>query len=85
MEENKPINGLEPQVEEDIKKKTVLIVEDEDISFEILSTMLQEKYEILRAHNGEEGLQIIRKDAKDLSLVLLDLMMPIMDGGLGLK
>ena len=46
MEENKPINGLEPQVEEDIKKKTVLIVEDEDISYAILSTMLQEKYEI---------------------------------------
>lgn len=85
MEENKPINGLEPQVEEDIKKKTILIVEDEDISFEILSTMLQEKYEILRAHNGEEGLQIIRKDAKELSLVLLDLMMPIMDGFTVLK
>ena len=84
MEENKPINGLEPQIE-DIKKKTILIVEDEDISFEILSTMLQEKYEILRAHNGEEGLQIIRKDAKDLSLVLLDLMMPIMDGFTVLK
>ena len=47
--------------------------------------MLQEKYEILRAHNGEEGLQIIRKDAKELSLVLLDLMMPIMDGFTVLK
>ena len=63
-----------------LKKKTILIVEDEDISYEILSTMLKDKYEILRAVNGEEGLRILRKEAKNISLVLLDILMPVMDG-----
>ena len=86
MEENKPINeNVELNDLPKEKKRTILIVEDEDISFDILSTMLKDKYEILRAINGEEGLQIIRKDAKELSLVLLDLMMPVMDGFTVLK
>ena len=82
MEENKLVNeGVQEEPkQEEIKKKTILIVEDEDISYEILSTMLQEKYEILRATNGEEGLKIIRKEAKNISLVLLDILMPVMDG-----
>ena len=88
MEENKPFGfDAEPQdlPNEEVKKRTILIVEDEDISFDILSTMLQDKYEILHAVNGEEGLQIIRKEAKNLSLVLLDLVMPVMDGFTVLK
>ena len=81
MEENKPINeNVELNDLPKEKKRTILIVEDEDISYDILSTMLKDKYEIIRACNGEEGLQIIRKDAKELSLVLLDIIMPVMDG-----
>ena len=91
MEENKPVNEKEKEVEqkdlpkEEENKKVILIVEDDDISFDILNTMLKENYEIKRAKNGEEGLQIIRKDAKELSLILLDLMMPVMDGFMVLK
>ena len=82
MEENKLVNeevNLDSPNEE-IQKKTILIVEDEDISYEILSTMLKDKYEILRAVNGEEGLRILRKEAKNISLVLLDILIPVMDG-----
>ena len=89
MEENKPINEKDVEQKdlpkEEENKKVILIVEDDDISFDILNTMLKENYEIKRAKNGEEGLQIIRKDAKELSLVLLDLMMPVMDGFMVLK
>ena len=82
MEENKLVNEEVQKEEpvEEIQKKTILIVEDEDISYEILSTMLKDKYEIVRATNGEEGLRILRKDAKIISLVLLDILMPVMDG-----
>ena len=79
MEENKLFGENAEQVAEE-NKRTILIVEDEDISFDILSTMLKDKYKIIRAVNGEEGLQIIRRDAKQLSLVLLDIIMPVMDG-----
>ena len=59
MEENKLVNEeveQEQPIEEESKKKTILIVEDEDISYEILATMLKDDYEILRATNGDEGL-----------------------------
>ena len=86
MEENKLVNeDVNLDSQEEIKKKTILIVEDEDISYEILSNMLNEKYEILRASNGEEGLHILRTDAKKISLVLLDILMPVMDGFTMLK
>ena len=87
MEENKPVNEKVEQndLPKEENKKIILIIEDEDISYDILSTMLKENYEIKRAKNGEEGLQIIRKDAKELSLILLDLMMPVMDGFMVLK
>ena len=83
MEENKLVlENNEPNSE---NKRTILIVEDDDISYEILSTMLQDSYQLIRATNGEEGLQMIRKEAKNISLVLLDLIMPIMDGFTVLK
>ena len=83
MEENKLVNEevvQEEQPQEENKKKTILIVEDEDISYEILATMLKDDYEIIRATNGDEGLHILREKAKDISLVLLDILMPVMDG-----
>jgi len=83
MEENKLVlENNEPNSE---NKRTILIVEDDDISYEILSTMLQDSYQLIRATNGEEGLQMMRKEAKNISLVLLDLIMPIMDGFTVLK
>ena len=74
MEENKPINqSVETNSSKEEKKGVILIVEDEDISYDILSTMLKDRYEILRANNSEEGLQTIRKEVNKLSLVILDL------------
>ena len=86
MEENK-LAEQEVVKEQPIdnKKKTILIIEDEDISYDILSTMLKDKYEIVRATNDVEGLQIIRKDVKTLSLVILDVSNPSMNGFAVLK
>ena len=68
--------------EEDIKiiKRTVLIVEDNDINREILKSILENNYNILEATNGQEGLEVLKKNSDKIELILLDIQMPIMDG-----
>ena len=61
-------------------KRYVLIVEDEIINQEILKEILSKDYEILTAGNGLEALHIIETTVAPISLILLDLNMPLMDG-----
>lgn len=57
----------------------ILIVEDEPEVLQVLSDMLrQDKFEIIEAKNGAEGLEIALHSKPDL--ILLDIQMPIMDG-----
>ena len=60
-------------------KSAILIVEDSKINRIILVKMFSEKYNVLQAENGEEALNIIHNN-KDISCILLDLIMPVMDG-----
>jgi len=59
---------------------TVLIVEDNDLNRDILATILGEEFEILEAKNGQEGLKVLQENVSRISVVLLDLEMPIMNG-----
>lgn len=61
-------------------KRTVLIVDDEYVNRELLGHILQSEYKILYAENGREALDIIRDSSKILSLILLDIIMPEMNG-----
>lgn len=61
-------------------KRYVLIVEDEFINQEILKEILSNDYEVLTANNGIEALHVIETSATPISLILLDLNMPLMDG-----
>ena len=61
-------------------KRQILVVDDEQINREILGFMLQDEYNVLYAADGEEALEMIRSHVHTLSLVLLDLMMPKLDG-----
>ena len=61
-------------------KRKILIAEDEFINQQILSMILQNEYEVILANNGQEALDILQNHHKDISLVLLDLVMPVMDG-----
>lgn len=61
-------------------KRLLLIAEDELINREILREILQDEYELLFAENGEEALEVVRRCKNVLSLVLLDLKMPVMSG-----
>lgn len=61
-------------------KRKVLIAEDEFINQQILSNILEQEYDVLLAGNGQEALNILSEYYKEISLVLLDLVMPVMDG-----
>ncbi|HUM13424.1 MAG TPA: response regulator transcription factor [Myxococcaceae bacterium] len=59
--------------------RQVLVVDDDPDILDALSEILEvEGYEVLRARNGREALQRLEQGVPDL--VLLDLMMPLMDG-----
>ena len=60
-------------------KKTILIVEDDGMLRKVLSNRIAEGgYEVLEEEDGKEGLKTALKKHPDL--ILLDLMMPVMDG-----
>lgn len=63
-----------------VVKRKVLIVEDNEINREILKVTLEDDYDVLEAVNGEEGLNILSQYYKDISLILLDVVMPVCDG-----
>ncbi|MCL2096711.1 MAG: response regulator [Oscillospiraceae bacterium] len=73
--------------EKEREKPTVLIVDDVEINRMILDDMLQDKYNIEQASSGYEALEKLKPNsgARRPSLVLLDIMMPGMDGFEALK
>lgn len=58
----------------------VLIVDDSDINRSLLADMLAQDYELLEAANGLEAVTIMSQQYNEISLVLLDIVMPMMDG-----
>ena len=61
-------------------RRKVLVIEDNPLNREMLVELLSEEYDVYQASNGEEGLAIAKSHADTLSLILLDVMMPVMDG-----
>jgi two-component system sensor histidine kinase ChiS len=64
------------------KAPRVLIVDDEPVNLQVLENLLLvDRYEVTRAHNGLEALDILREqDMLQFSMILLDVMMPKMSG-----
>ncbi|MBO5496452.1 MAG: EAL domain-containing protein, partial [Oscillospiraceae bacterium] len=60
--------------------RRILIVDDEMVNREILGALLQDEYELLFACDGAEALRVMRENKDTLSLVLLDILMPVMSG-----
>ena len=61
-------------------KPKILIVDDSDMNREILTEILKQDYEILEAENGEAALKMLEQYGNGIALVMLDLVMPKMDG-----
>ena len=62
------------------EKQKILIADDSEMNRLILSDILEDEFEILEAEDGEEGIMILQKRNMEISLVLLDIVMPGMDG-----
>ena len=62
-----------------MSKQTILVVDDEKDLLDLIEYNLRkEGYDVLKADDGEKGIEIAREQKPDL--VLLDIMMPKMDG-----
>lgn len=61
-------------------KDTVLIIEDDEINRGILGALLQDKFNLLEAENGKVGLDVLSANYKKISVILLDILMPVMNG-----
>ncbi|MDE5965760.1 MAG: response regulator, partial [Lachnospiraceae bacterium] len=61
-------------------KRQILVVDDQAVNRKILCKMLQENYRVMSCSNGEEALELLKKSGDQISAVLLDIMMPVMDG-----
>jgi len=61
-------------------KRQILVADDEMINREILGEILKNDYDVLFASDGQETLDMIRTHSSTLSLVLLDIMMPVLTG-----
>lgn len=68
------------RIEKETRKRKILVVDDEFINRCILGKMLEEDFELLYASDGKEALDIISTEYKTLSMILLDLLMPVMNG-----
>lgn len=62
------------------KKKKILIVDDSQMNRMILMDILEDEFEILEAQNGEAAIKLLKKYNVEIALVLLDIVMPVMDG-----
>lgn len=63
-----------------MQKKRVLVVEDNELNRELLSQILSREYQVLEAENGQAALDILKKYKGNVSLIFLDVIMPVMDG-----
>ena len=64
----------------DDRRRQLLIVDDDPISRAILANLVGESYDIAFAENGVQALAWLKEACRTVSLVLLDLNMPVMDG-----
>ena len=62
------------------RPQLVLVVDDQEINRDALGIILEDDYDVIYAQNGKEALHAMHEHIDDLVIVLLDLMMPVMDG-----
>jgi CheY-like chemotaxis protein len=61
-------------------RKSILLVDDDEIHLSITEVSLKDEYEIFMVKSGEEALEFLSKGQVVPDLILLDILMPVMDG-----
>jgi len=60
---------------------TILLVDDEEMIRDVGTTIIKDLgHEVITATNGREAVDIYRERGKEIDLVIMDLVMPVMDG-----
>lgn len=77
--ETKTEDSVQPAVQS-ATKNGVLVVDDNAINRRILRKMLSAQYEVFEAENGAEAMALLESDSDRISVVLLDIIMPVMNG-----
>ena len=85
IENQIPENNIEEKITETATEFfTILIAEDVEINYLLLNSILTQfkpyKFNILRAINGKEAIDICHKNTTEIDLVIMDIRMPVMDG-----
>lgn len=60
--------------------RKVLVVDDEKINRMILCEGFKNQYDTLEANNGQEAIELLKEQSDEIAVILLDIMMPVMDG-----
>ena len=63
-----------------ITKQKILIADDSEMNRELLAAILEEEYDIIQANDGVQAVDCLQRHAEEISLLLLDIVMPKMDG-----
>ena len=61
-------------------QKKLLIVDDSELNRAILGELFKDQYEIVEAENGREAIDLLEKDHAQIAALLLDIVMPVLDG-----
>ena len=68
------------KMSEVIIKQKILIADDSEMNRELLAAILEEEYEIIQVNDGVQAVDYLQRHAEEISLLLLDIVMPHMDG-----
>ena len=60
--------------------RKILVVEDNALNRSLLCQILSSEYDVIEAENGQEALEVLGQYGEGISLILLDIIMPVMDG-----
>lgn len=71
---------VDPLESSEFRKPLLLIVDDAEVNRMILREMLGDEYEVIETVNGREAVKLLQEHGKEISLVLLDIIMPVMSG-----
>lgn len=63
-----------------MKQNTILVVDDMEINRMILEEIFQDNFQIIQAENGKEAIEALKEHKESIIMVLLDIIMPVMDG-----
>jgi len=83
-----PLSEQQPYQEEFVQEKlfkgseTILLVDDEEMIIDVGKSMLERLgYHVIVAESGEQAVEVVRRKVNEIDLVILDMIMPGMDGG----